>query len=89
MVHSPKPKLVHYIFLFIFIVQFPWSAAFDSKDVPSGTMWHRAFGRFDEGCVSMQTGTVTPTFGPRCLVVNVEVPKAHTQRGDYFGEPGG
>jgi hypothetical protein len=46
MVHSPEPKLVHHIFLFI--VQFPWSAAFDSEDVPSGTMRHRAFSRVDE-----------------------------------------
>jgi len=76
LVHSPEPKLVHHIFLFI--VQFPWSAAFDSEDVPSG-MAHFAASMSVLVCV--QAVTVTPTVRPRRFVVDVDVPKARKQRG--------
>jgi hypothetical protein len=79
LVHSPEPKLVHHIFLFI--VQFPWPAAFDSEDAPSGTMRHGAFCCVNERLVCVQAVTVTPAVRPRRFVVGVDVPKARKQQG--------
>src|SRR5260370_21994694 len=85
LVHSPKPKLVHYIFLLI--VQFPWFPVFDGKDVPSGTIWHGAFRRVDKRVVCVQAASVAPTVGPSGFIVWIQKPKTFTQRGDDFGEP--
>ncbi len=44
-----EPELVHD--LVFCVVQFPWSAVFDGKDVPSGSVRHGAVRRVDQRAV--------------------------------------
>jgi hypothetical protein len=73
----PEPKTVHSLFLFI--AQLPWSAGFDSKHIPSGSVGHCTIGGFDERAVLMHTTAMTPAFRPRGFVMEVEGPIANTQ----------
>ena len=84
---TAKPEPVHYIFLFL--VQFPWPAAFDGKNVPSSPVRHGAFRRFEESWMCMQTAAMTPTLGPSRFIPRIQKPKAYAQRSHYFGNHDG
>jgi hypothetical protein len=71
-----------------YLSQFSCCAAFDGEDVPSCTTGHSALCGFYECSVFMQAAVVSPTIGPRCLIVEIKKPVAQAQRDHYFGEHG-